>query len=167
MKFLAYLRAFSALGSHPARSVSDGQTTGSGSNSSGRVIIDLSPFWAIRDDDFSDIIGEDSNSPLQSLKLTHNRFRPALGGGRSIQLSYTDIFNFWLISGLFGSPASRPVELRVTDNCSLWRQVVKSPLPPRGCTCKCREPLFGPESNRIRTRHRIFIDPACLGPPQL
>ena len=24
-----------------------------------------------------------------------------LGGGRSIQLSYADIFNFWLISGLF------------------------------------------------------------------
>ena len=115
MKFLAYLRAFSALGSHPARSVSDGQTTGSGSNSSDRVIFDLSPFWAIRDDDFSDIIGEDSNSPLQSLQLIHNRFRLALGGGRSIQLSYADKYEvFGLFTGFFG-PREPPREV-----CLRW-----------------------------------------------
>ena len=101
MKFLAYLRAFSALGSHPGRCILGGQAAGPKPNPQVRVIIDLSPFGAIRDDDFPDKIREDSNTSLRSQNPLHKRFRIALGGGRSIQLSYADLYE---IGGFLGLP---------------------------------------------------------------
>ena len=97
---------------------------------------------------------------MLKLNPLHKRFRIALGGGRSIQLSYTDIFNFWLISGLFGPPASRPAELGAANSCSLGQEVVNSPLPPRGCTRKCpvsRNPAGFEPGSVFRNKSGVYV----------
>ena len=62
-----------------------------------------------------------------------------LGGGRSIQLSYADMFNFWLIYWVFRPSGATPRSPGLRPVSSIMK-LVPSPILVDGFSCIFRDP---------------------------
>ena len=77
-----------------------------------------------------------------------------LGGGRSILLSYGNIFSFWLIYWVSSDPASRPAELKSANSCSHRRQVLDTTFRLSGFSSLMHLPRLCPESGEdLNSQH--------------